>query len=248
MPGFTKLHSTIINSSVWDESDSVRIVWVTLLAMADAGGFVESSLPGLAHQSRKTIPETEAALLVLERPDPHSKNPDHDGRRISKVEAGWLVLNYVLYRAVQEVSDEPSDVANRARVNRHRARKRLERESLQGITKPLQGITPASASASVSNRGSVEGGNGDWKPNQEQSRLNRLFKRRETTKWSPGEVKAWRILTPIPEEDLATVERFYEQTERIENKGYRRHDLLTLLNNFNGEVDRARNFRPPKPF
>ena len=45
---------------------SVRIVWITLLAMSDASGFVQSSLPGLAHQCRKTREETISALQVLE--------------------------------------------------------------------------------------------------------------------------------------------------------------------------------------
>jgi hypothetical protein len=154
MSGFTKLHASIVNSSVWDESDSVRIIWVTMLAMADAAGFVESSLPGLAHQARKSREETEQALAVLSSPDPDSKNPDHEGRRIQKVEGGWILLNYVLYREKAEVSDDPEKTATRERVRRHRERKQVERlKALHGVTVTLPSITnvtPASASASAS--------------------------------------------------------------------------------------------------
>lgn len=147
MSGFTKLQSSILNSSIWDESDAVRVVWITMLAMSDSSGFVESSLPGLAHQSRKSKEATIAALGVLESPDAESKNPDYEGRRIKKVEGGWLVLNYALYREQAEVSDDPKAIATRERVRRHRERKNSERyKALHGVTS----VTPASASGDAS--------------------------------------------------------------------------------------------------
>jgi hypothetical protein len=40
MSPFTKLLSSITDSTIWGESDGVRIVWVTMLAMADRRGRV----------------------------------------------------------------------------------------------------------------------------------------------------------------------------------------------------------------
>jgi hypothetical protein len=31
-------------------------------------------------------------------PDPHSRTPEHEGRRVAKVEGGWLILNHKKYR------------------------------------------------------------------------------------------------------------------------------------------------------
>jgi hypothetical protein len=45
---FTKLFSSITESTVWDEPDRVRLVWITMLAMADKHGRVWASVPGLA--------------------------------------------------------------------------------------------------------------------------------------------------------------------------------------------------------
>lgn len=76
-------------------------------------------------------------------------------------------------------------------------------------------------------------------------RIGNLFRRRETTPWSEKEEAAFGgLAAAITEEDLAAVERYYsEQIPR--DKDYRRRDLLTLLNNWTGEVDRAR-ARMPK--
>lgn len=84
-------------------------------------------------------------------------------------------------------------------------------------------------------------------PTEEMIRLNALFRRRDTTRWSDGEKKALRKISPIPDEELSAVEKYYRAN--IPNPtDYRRHDLATLLNNWNGEVDRARNFKTPSCF
>jgi len=78
-------------------------------------------------------------------------------------------------------------------------------------------------------------------------RLGILFKRRETTRWSKPELKALREIEPIPEEDFQAVEKYYTLTIPKESD-FRRHDLVTLLNNWNGEVDRARKFKLAKDY
>ena len=99
MAGFTKLCSTIITSSVWSEDDATRIVWVTMLAMSDSDGMVDSSLPGLAALSRVTLSECESAVNKLSAPDIYSRNESNEGRRIVAVERGWVILNYRCFNA-----------------------------------------------------------------------------------------------------------------------------------------------------
>jgi len=102
---FTKLSSSLIASSVWNEPDNVRIVWITMLAMADQNGDVKSSLPGLAHLARKTLEETKSALAVLSAPDPHSGRKELNGRRVTEIEGGWNLVTHPYYRELG-MSDE----------------------------------------------------------------------------------------------------------------------------------------------
>ncbi len=69
-----------------------------------------------------------------------------------------------------------------------------------------------------------------------------LFNRRPTTPWADKEIRAFKKLHPINPDDLALVVRYYQATHPPE-KDIRRRDLYTLLNNFSGEVDRARAFK-----
>jgi hypothetical protein len=70
-------------------------------------------------------------------------------------------------------------------------------------------------------------------------RLNELYRRREATRWSEREVRAMRKIWPVSEEDLSLIEAYYTAAI-LPDKDIRRRDLLTLLNNWPGEVDRAR--------
>lgn len=99
MAGFTKLFGSLLASTVWRESDKVRIVWITLLAMTDQRGIAEGSIPGIADLARVSIEDCETALGRLQEPDQYSRSPEHDGRRIVPVEGGFLVLNHAKYRA-----------------------------------------------------------------------------------------------------------------------------------------------------
>lgn len=107
--GFTKLFGSILASTVWQEPHATRLTWITMLAMSDKDGIVSSSVPGLAHFARVSVQECEAALATFLSPDPYSRTPDHDGRRVEKVAGGWRLLNHGVYR------DRRDDAATRER-------------------------------------------------------------------------------------------------------------------------------------
>lgn len=95
---YAKLFSTITESSLWSASKDARLLFMSMLAKADAVGFVEAALPGLARLANLTMPETEGALTELMAPDPYSKSTDCGGARVVKVERGWCLVNYEAYR------------------------------------------------------------------------------------------------------------------------------------------------------
>ncbi len=99
MSGYTKLFNSILASTIWREDNITRIVWITLLAMADKNGIAEGSIPGLADFARVSVDECRAALTKLSAPDADSRSQEHDGRRIEAVDGGWQLLNHAKYRA-----------------------------------------------------------------------------------------------------------------------------------------------------
>lgn len=123
---FTKLSSGILASTVWQEPNSTRIVWITMLALADRNGRVFASIPGLAHLARVSITEAEAALATFCAPDSYSRTPDNEGRRIEPVNGGWRLLNHGAYRAKrdpQETTDRKREWDRENRPSGHARKK-----------------------------------------------------------------------------------------------------------------------------
>lgn len=122
MTGYTKLFGSIVASTIWREPNEVRIVWITMLALANKSGIVEASVPGLADLSRVTVQQCRDAIDRLQSPDPDSRTPDHEGRRIQKVDGGWAVLNHAKYRAKMGVDERREYL--RVKQAEHRASKK----------------------------------------------------------------------------------------------------------------------------
>lgn len=120
MNGYTKLFSSIVTSSLWSEDSDTRIVWITLLAMADQHGEVQAAIPGLARMAGVTIERTEAALAMFLAPDEYSRSKENEGRRIEVIDGGWALLNHAKYRHMASIDDQREKT--RIRVQRHRAR------------------------------------------------------------------------------------------------------------------------------
>lgn len=123
MAGYTKLFNSIIASTIWRESKETKIVWITLLAMANAEGRVDASVPGLADLARVSVEECAGAIMVLCAPDEWSRSKEHDGRRIQPIDGGWMILNYVKYRENRDA--EIRRVQNREAQARFRDRNRV---------------------------------------------------------------------------------------------------------------------------
>ncbi|MFZ2644090.1 MAG: hypothetical protein WA117_24070, partial [Verrucomicrobiia bacterium] len=122
MGGYAKLFSDIVDSSIWDEDAETRIVWVTMLALADQTGFVRGSVGWLAAKARVSTETCARAIKRFESPDPHSRNPENEGRRIESFDRGWLLLNYVEHR--DRLSNDRVAAQARDRMRRYRERKR----------------------------------------------------------------------------------------------------------------------------
>jgi hypothetical protein len=144
--GFTKLFSGLVHSTVWREEMHVKVVWITMLALADRNGRVLASMPGLADASRVSLEQCEEALKRLSAPDKHSRTKTNEGRRIREVDGGWELLNYVKYRNLRDDENRRQQV--REAVGRYRQR----HASVINVSRCKPGKAQAEAEAEAESR------------------------------------------------------------------------------------------------
>lgn len=136
-PSWTPLWSGIVESSLWDESDSVVKVFLTMLATKDSDNVVRLNAYQLAKKSNKSEKEVLEAITILSSPDKRRvENQEFEGRRIQMVEEGWLILNGEKYR--KKVQEEMKRARNRRAQAAWRERQK-QAEKFPAPSKPLAG-------------------------------------------------------------------------------------------------------------
>ena len=130
---FVKLDAGILDSSLWQQRDA-RDVFLTALLMAvphettepmaqldpatgqPTGwsvppgwyGFVRAAGPSILARCGIDRDIGMACLSALGGPEPESRSPDWDGRRLVRVAGGYIVLNWARYRERDQTAAERS--------------------------------------------------------------------------------------------------------------------------------------------
>lgn len=131
---WTPIFSRIVDSSLWMEPDHVVKVFLTMLAKKDSDMVVRGSAFNISQWAKKTEAETLEALKILSSPDTKRIEPQlYEGRRIERVEDGWLILNGKMYRDLMVKENE------RARKRRWAAERRAQvREEKKAVKYGLE--------------------------------------------------------------------------------------------------------------
>jgi hypothetical protein len=145
---FVKLDCGLLDSTLWFEREA-REVFITALLMAEpfevreeleafnirelttSGfvvppgwyGFVSAAGPGIVNRAQLDLETGLSGLEKLSEPDPGSRTPDFEGRRMVRVNGGFIILNYQKYRE--------RDYTNAERQARWRAR---QKDKNNGVT------------------------------------------------------------------------------------------------------------------
>ena len=137
---FVKLDAAILRSTIWYKRPDLELFLAALLmaepreylepvrtlevdSLDDAGfvvppgwyGFVPASGPGIIAQAVVNEVNGIAALKSLASPEKESRSQAHEGRRMVRIDGGYLILNYMKFRDMDHTAAD--------RQRRLRARK-----------------------------------------------------------------------------------------------------------------------------
>jgi hypothetical protein len=127
---YGRVHRAFFDSSISDSDVVTRFVFVAMIVLSDLEGRIDITRSALARRINVSDADVDKAIELLSQPDPLSRTPDHDGRRIVPIDAGrswgWIVANKEQYREGEADSDELR------RQARERKRRQRERDRSQG--------------------------------------------------------------------------------------------------------------------
>lgn len=139
MISWSPIWSMIVESSLWEEPYHVRVLFLTMLSLKDRDDIVRWDGYKLMKKANITPQECIEALKVLSSPDTRRKDfseleeQEFEGRRIEKVDEGWLILNGAKYRALMTKMGRAEYKAEKQR--KYREEERLGREASNPLPK-----------------------------------------------------------------------------------------------------------------
>ena len=132
---YTKLFHRILGSSIWDEDDKTRIVWITMLASTDENGCVICTLNKLARDARVELDACQRAIDKFLAPDPASLSSHNEGRRIELIEGGWRLLNHGKFREMMSAEQRREYYREKKREYRLKARQHHKGQTLKEVAR-----------------------------------------------------------------------------------------------------------------
>lgn len=104
---YAKVFRSIFDGSLYGQFEAT-IVFLAMLVLADKDGTVDMTAEKIAAECGYPLDIVNRGIAELEKPDPRSRTPDEDGRRIVTLHAagwGWHIVNYSKYREIRSTDE-----------------------------------------------------------------------------------------------------------------------------------------------
>jgi len=114
------------------------VTFQQMIVLADQEGVVDMTIEAIVRETTIPIEIIRKGIETLEKPDPESRNPTEEGRRIVRLREnstwGWQIVNYAYYRKLKREEDR----RDYHRQYYHEKRKRKP----STISTPFQQVQP----------------------------------------------------------------------------------------------------------
>jgi len=87
---FTKIFQQLLDSTVNELKEHVRLMWFYLLLLAEPpDGIIDMTATAIARRTNMPVSEVEDAIAQLCTPDPMSRSQEEEGRRLVPIRDGY---------------------------------------------------------------------------------------------------------------------------------------------------------------
>jgi hypothetical protein len=251
---YAKIFTSIFDGSMRGHPDLI-LVFINMLCHAGEDGIVDRHWRAISDETGVPTDRVRQAIAALESPDPETRTPTEAGRRIVRLsehrEWGWRIVNHAHYRNMRTTFER-----------REYMRKYMQERRVNSCKQNVSTLANTDTDTDTDTKKHPQTPTGDlfrvqaapeepkaakpWEPTACMLEIGKWFNRRPTTRWQKNELKAFKEICDgddFPPE-IHIVRAFY--TANIipdkDTRDTRRQDLVTLLNNWNGEIDKAKRF------
>jgi hypothetical protein len=134
------------------------VTFQQLIVLADQEGVVDMTIDAIVRETTIPIEIIRKGIEALEKPDPESRTPAEDGRRILRLREnstwGWQIVNYEHYRKLKREEDRRA--YHQQYYHSTRKKKKVSTDSTRSQQfQPSQPIAEADAKTKTSQRATM---------------------------------------------------------------------------------------------
>lgn len=105
---YVKVFRTIFDGSLYGKFEPT-VVFLAMLVVAERGGIVDMTAEAIAARVGYPLNIVKRGIAELEKPDPASRSPEEEGRRIIRLDEhrawGWKITNYEKYDKIRTAAE-----------------------------------------------------------------------------------------------------------------------------------------------
>lgn len=141
---YGKIFASMFKGSLYGQWEAI-VTFTVMIVLADQHGEVDMTPEALAASTSIPLDIIRKGIADLEAPDPKSRTPDEEGRRIVRVSEdrdwGWRITNYAHYRAMRSAEERREYMRQY-----QRKRRAASKPESTGASTPVNNVTQAVSS------------------------------------------------------------------------------------------------------
>lgn len=134
------------------ENWKALVTFQQMIVLCDSQGVIDMTPEALARRTGIPLDIIREGITNLESPDPSSRTPDQQGRRIERIDAhrewGWQIVNHAKYQKM--VSHDEKRASDRERLAAKRASVATCRDLSQGVASCREVSQPVASRRNLS--------------------------------------------------------------------------------------------------
>ncbi len=127
---YGKIFDSMYDGTLADDWRAL-ITFQQMIVLCDADGIIDMTPSAIARRTGIPVEHIKAGVEILENPDPYSRTPDDEGRRIQRMDEskpwGWYIVNHNKYKALQDADTVREQ--NRLRKQKQRKKQKTHSDS-----------------------------------------------------------------------------------------------------------------------
>lgn len=143
---YGKVFDSIYDGTLYGHWEAI-VTMQQLIVLANADGVVDMTPQAIAARTSIPLDILTKGLKVLSEPDPYTRTPGEDGRRVVLIDDhrpwGWRLVNHGKYQRLRNM--EQKREADRERISE----KRNKNKDVAIVSQPVANVAPADAYANA---------------------------------------------------------------------------------------------------